>query len=61
VPLCFPCQQILDLEHYLDVLYRKPGALTAFVPGHASARMPQLNGAGVNLGLHLHARRQRPE
>lgn len=25
-------QQILDLEHYLDVLYRKPGALTGSKP-----------------------------
>ena len=25
-------QQILDLEHYLDVLYRKPGALAGSKP-----------------------------
>jgi hypothetical protein len=25
-------QQILDLEHYLDVLYRKPGALAGSRP-----------------------------
>jgi Mu transposase-like protein len=29
---CYRRQQILDLEHYLDVLYRKPGALAGSKP-----------------------------
>ena len=34
-------QQILDLEHYLDVLYRKPGALAGSRP------LEQARGAGL--------------
>jgi hypothetical protein len=53
-------QQILDLEHYLDVLEKKPGALAGAQPLAQWRRAGRWTGAHDQLWQRLQARHGRP-